>query len=384
MELLKIQPKYIFGKNAVNELVNQIDKNKYTKALILTGINSYKVNNSFAELKAVLNQINLDYVHFEGIEPNPKSETIDVCIEFCLKNKIDLIIALGGGSVIDAAKVVATLVKNDQFSNSFQYVLKGDNLLDALDIIAVLTISGTGSESNGESVISNAITMQKVCVSNNKAIPKIAVLDPSYTFSVNPWQTASGIFDSFCHLLEQYFGKSCFEWTKEYIFANLRVLLNYAKMAILRPLHFDVRANIMWTSCMSLNGLASFCSQSDWSIHTIEHAFSGLWDITHGAGLALITPIYLDVRANKEKWFHDKLIDLGRKVFKTKTQQETIEFLINFIKSINLPTRWIEFSKIKEFSNENINFLLNHCYRFGDKNLRQIYEEVILKIRENN
>ena len=223
--------------------------------------------------------------------------------------------------------------------------------------------------------------MKKKGVQTPSAVPIITVEDPSYTFTVNAWQTASGIFDCFSHLLEQYFTKSLFTWTKEYIFANLRVLINYAKTVVLRPDHYDARANILWTTSMSLNGLATFNSDSDWTVHVIEHAFSGLWDITHGAGLALITPTYLKVRSDKEKWFKDKVIELGRNVFKTETFEATISYLVQFIKSINLPTKWTDFKEIEKFESEEAEFLINHSTKFGDPELAEIYRDVIYKIK---
>lgn len=383
MEALKIVPKYLFGKNAIFGLVDELRDANYKKALILTGRSSYKTNGSFDHLIAVLNEVGLEYFHFEGIEPNPKHTTIDKCIELAISEGADVIFALGGGSVVDASKVIAVLTKNNHYKSSWDYVLKPNNVKNkGIDVISIITLAGTGSENNGYSVISNAITKEKKSVSNPSATPIISVQDPSYTFSVNAWHSASGIFDCFSHLLEQYFGKSTFEWTKEYIFANIRVLINYAKMVILRPTHYDARANFFWTSTMALNGLASFNCETDWSVHTIEHAMSGLWDITHGAGLAFITPTYLKIRAESEKWFNDKLIELGRKIFRTQTVDETVNFLTDFIKSINLPVRWSEFDEISNFTDEDAAFLLEHSVRFGDPSLKEVYEKVILALKE--
>lgn len=127
--------------------------------------------------------------------------------------------------------------------------------------------------------------------------------------------------------------------------------------------------------------IASFNCETDWSVHTIEHAMSGLWDITHGAGLAFITPTYLKVRSQKEKWFKDKVIELGRNVFKTQTFEATIVFLENFIKSINLPIRWSEFDKVIKFDDQDAEFLLSHTLRFGEPELKEIYKDVIWTLK---
>ncbi len=383
MQNINLKTKYLFGKNAIFGLPNEIKNKNYQKALVLYGQGSVKRNGILGQLQSVLNNIKLEYIEFSGIEPNPKAATIDKCVELCRDHNIDVIFAVGGGSVVDASKVVGILTKNDNYENCWEYVLNPLKVKnDSVDIISIITLAGTASENNGGSVITNQDLNEKKSVYTPSAVPIIAVEDPSYTFTVNAWQTASGIFDCFSHLLEQYFGKSTFTWTKEFIFANLKVLMNYAKTVVLRPDHYDARANILWTTSMSLNELTSFNSESDWSVHVLEHAFSGLWDITHGAGLAFITPTYLKVRSEKEKWFKDKVIELGRNVFKTQNYEATISYLINFIKSLNLPTRWTEFKDIPKFDVDDAEFLLEHSLKFGEKELHDIYREVIYKLKE--
>lgn len=383
MQTLNLKTKYIFGKNAILNLPTELKNHKYKKALILYGKGSVKENGILDQLEKVLNTLGLDYVEFNGIEPNPRSTTIDRCIQFCRDNSVDVIFAVGGGSVIDASKVIGGLIHNPQYETSWQYVLDPSKASKpSIDIISIITLAGTSSENNSGSVVTNIETNEKKSVLTPSATPIIAIEDPSYTFTVNAWQTSSGIFDCFSHLLEQYFGKSTFSWTKEYIFANLRVLINYAKTVILRPDHYDARANILWTTSMSLNGLASFNCETDWSVHVLEHAMSGLWDVTHGAGLAFITPTYLQIRSEKEKWFKDKVIELGRAVFKTKTYEATISFIVQFIKSINLPTKWTDFKEIDNFSDDDAKFLIRHSVKFGEKELEDIYTEVIYKLKE--
>lgn len=385
MVKFNLNTKYIFGKNAIFSLSDELKNSKYKNALILYGKGSVKKNGILDQLINVLKGINLNFYEFDGIEPNPRDTTIDKCVQYCRENNIDIIFALGGGSVVDASKVIGILTTNTNYAKCWDYVLDQSQVKNpSIDIVSIITLAGTGSENNGGSVITNETLNEKKGVFTPSATPIIAIEDPSYTFTVNAWQTASGIFDCFSHLLEQYFGKSTFAWTKEYIFANLRVLLNYAKTVVLRPDHYDARANILWTTSMALNGLASFNCDTDWNVHTIEHALSGLWDVTHGAGLAFVTPTYIKVRSEKEKWFKDKVIELGRNVFKTQTFETTVAFLENFIKSINLPTRWTEFKEITKFDDVDAEFLINHATKFGDNNLKDVYREVIYRLKELN
>lgn len=385
MSSYRLKPKYIFGKDAMEQASIELKKYNFKKAVILYGKGSIKTNGIYNDVVNALNNAKIEHVEFEGIEPNPRDTTIYKASLFCRENDIDLILAVGGGSVIDASKVIGILANNPVYEDTWSYVLNQSKVTKpCIPIVAVITLAGTASENNAGSVVTNEITREKTGVFTPTGIPFLCVENPKYTFSVNPWQTASGIFDCFSHLLEQYFGKATFEWTKEYIFANLKTLLKYAKTCILKPDHYIARANVLWTTSMSLNSTASFLSDSDWSVHSIEHGFSGLWDITHGAGLALITPVYLDIRSKKEKWFEDKLIELGRNVFKTNTREETIKFIRDFIDGINLPSKWTQFKEIKSFTDDNVEFLVKHTVSFSDRpELKELYREVIETIKNN-
>lgn len=385
MNFYNLKPRYYFGIGAIQGLKTEFEKRKFKKALILYGGGSIKKNGAYDDLIKQLNDAKLDYVEFSGVEPNPRDTTIAQATNFVIECNVDLIIAIGGGSVVDASKVIATLATNrNTYADAWEYVTNPKQLQQLpLPIISIITLAGTGSENNAGSVVTNWEKNMKKGVQQPYAIPYVTIEDPSYTYTVNKWQTASGIFDCFSHLLEQYFGQQTFEWTKEMIFANLRVLLKFAKDAIDNPNSFTSRANILWTTSMALNGTTSFASDSDWNVHTIEHAFSGKWDITHGAGLALITPTYLVVRSQKEEWFKNKVIALGREVFRVKTFEDTIKFLQSFIKAIGLPLKWNEFKEITDFDEKALNFLVDHCMEFGDKTKKDIYFQTINIIKNN-
>lgn len=329
--------------------------------MILSGKSSIFKNGIYDQITNILNSVGVEFVVFSGIEPNPRDTTLDKAIELGRYENVDLIIAAGGGSVIDASKVIATLITNTNYDNSWDYVKDNSNITNKpVPIISIITLAGTASENNSGSVITNEALKEKCSVLSVYATPYVAIEDPRYTFTVNKWQTASGIFDCFSHLLEQYFGEQTFDWTKEMIFANMRVLLKNSLKCLHEPSNFLARANVLWTTSMSLNGITSFSSDSDWSVHVIEHAFSGLWDITHGAGLALITPVYMKIRGEKEEWFKNKVIELGKEVFKTTSFDSTITFIEDFIKCIGLPSKWNEFEEIKKFDDEDALHLLTH------------------------
>ncbi|WP_412032534.1 iron-containing alcohol dehydrogenase [Malacoplasma muris] len=385
MNYYNLKPRYYFGEGAVSCLEGEFARRKFKKALILYGGGSIKLNGAYDDVVKQLQKANIDFVEFSGIEPNPRDTTITSAIDFVINNGVDLILAVGGGSVVDASKVIATLATNrSKYNTVWDYVTNPKQLQQLpIPIISVITLAGTGSENNAGSVVTNLDKKLKKGVHQQYAIPYVAIEDPTYTYTVNAWQTASGIFDCFSHLLEQYFGQNTFEWTKEIIFAQLRVLLKYAKFVIDNPTDFTSRANILWTTSMALNSTTSFASDSDWNVHTLEHAFSGKWDITHGAGLALITPTYLEIRGKKEEWFYKKVEHLGKEVFKVSNFEETILFLKSFIKAIGLPLKWNEFKEITSFDESDVNELLNHSLQFGDESLKETYLEVLNTLKND-
>lgn len=384
MNYFHLKPKYYFGDNAIQGLEKELKLKSFKKVMILSGKSSIFKNGIYDQITNILNSVGVEFVVFSGIEPNPRDTTLDKAIELGRYENVDLIIAAGGGSVIDASKVIATLITNTNYDNSWDYVKDNSNITNKpVPIISIITLAGTASENNSGSVITNEALKEKCSVLSVYATPYVAIEDPRYTFTVNKWQTASGIFDCFSHLLEQYFGEQTFDWTKEMIFANIRVLLKNSLKCLHEPSNFLARANVLWTTSMSLNGITSFSSDSDWSVHVIEHAFSGLWDITHGAGLALITPVYMKIRGEKEEWFKNKVIELGKEVFKTTSFDSTITFIEDFIKCIGLPSKWNEFEEIKKFDDEDALHLLTHTIKFGEPKLQEIYKEVINTIKNN-
>ncbi|RXY96100.1 iron-containing alcohol dehydrogenase [Malacoplasma penetrans] len=367
MSSVFLKSKYFFGKGAIFEAKDELASKKYKKALILYGGGSVKTNGSFNDLITLLKEINLRYVEFGGIEPNPKTDTVYKAILFARENKVDVIFAIGGGSVIDSSKVIGALTANPHLNDVWEYCLDTSKLVNpSIDIIAITTLAGTASENNSGSVISNSKTNEKYGVFTPSAVPVCAIEDPTYTFTVNKWQTASGIFDCFSHLTEQYLGTGTFGWTKNYLFANLKTLLKYAKTAVDDPTNYEARSNVLWTTTMALTQLAYFqCESTDWAVHTIEHSFSGRWDITHGAGLAFVTPTYWKLRSEKDSWFKDKIVEFGKEIFGVNGFDATIEYLVNWIKSIYLPTNWSQFSEIKEITEKDIDFLVEHSFKFN-------------------
>ena len=177
---------------------------------------------------------------------------------------------------------------------------------------------------------------------------------------MSKWQTASGSFDIFSHLLEQYYDvNKHFEWTKQFIIANIKTLLKFVPVALKKPNDYEARANLLWTSSWSLNSLAAFnTSGGDWKVHGLEHALSGRWNISHGAGLALITPVYIKYMCSHDKKFKDLTIELSQALFNSKSIDHFIKQIQNFIKLLNLPTKLTNFKEINKVTKQDIDWLI--------------------------
>lgn len=362
----RLEPKYYFGKGCLNKLPNEIKWKKYKNILLLSGKSSIKKNGIYDEVIELLKQTDTKIFECLNITPNPKDHEIQEAINICKQNKIDLILAIGGGSVVDASKVIAMLTTNNQYKEVWDFVLNPSLAKEKpIDIFSVITIAGTASENNCGSVITNAKLNIKKPVNSPNAVPKICFIDPTYTQTLSKWQLASGIFDCFSHCLDQYLGKSTFEWTNKYLLANAKNIVEYGTKLFNGEDTYEVRENISWTASMALNSLSTFNNKKeDWTTHVIEHAISGIYDITHGAGLAFITPTLLKVKSNHDVEYYNKAIKAANEIFGVNTIDEFIEKINQFIKTLGLPMVWNEFNTNQEL---DVDKLIKHI-EYTEKN----------------
>ena len=355
-----LNTKYYFGKDCIKNNLNQEIKIFKPKCIMLIyGGGSIKRNGIYNTVVNEIKKSKVKFIEHCGVQPNPIDiDTYKATIKGRI-NKVDLIIAVGGGSVIDEAKVVSNLITNLQYKSVWEYMDKdGATKNGAIPVISIITIAATGSENNYNSVITNSKTHDKWGVKNQNR-PVVCFEDPTYTFSVNKWQTASGVFDIMSHLLEQYYDtKNHFEWTKQYIIANIKTLLKFAPIVIKQPKNYEARANILWTSSWSLNGLGAInTTGGDWKVHALEHALSGRWNVSHGAGLALITPIYINYMCARDKKFKQLTIDLSEILFGKKSVSYFINKIKSFTKLLGLPIKLTDFKEIKKVTKQDIIWL---------------------------
>ena len=228
-----------------------------------------------------------------GIAPNPKLDSVEEGSAICKKEDIDVILAVGGGSVIDASKHIAAAACYD--GAPWELVMDRSLVKKALPVMVVLTICATGSEMNSGAVISNEKTHEKLEINTPLLYPKLSVCDPTYLYTLPPKQTAAGAVDILSHVMEQYFQPNNEAYITDVLSeAVMKTVVRYARQAMDEPQNYEARSNLMWASTVGLNHLLTVGKGGAWSVHPIEHVVSAYYDITHGVGLAILTPAWME------------------------------------------------------------------------------------------
>ena len=341
-----------FGKGQVQAIEAELKK-RAKKALIVTGGGSVKRNGIFDAVIREVKKANISYVELSGIKPNPRLKSVYEGIDLCRRESVDFILAVGGGSVIDAAKAIAAGVKYE--GDVWDFFVKGISPKDALPIGTVLTLSATGSEMNGNAVITKEDTKRKLAVGSPFLKPAFSILDPEFTYTVNKYHTAAGVVDIMVHVFEQYFSKTTASDVQDRLAEGLmKVCLKYGPIICEKPRNYDARANIMWAGTLALNGVVGGGKQEDWATHAIEHELSAFYDISHGAGLAIVSPNWMKNVLSKETI--GRFIDYGVNVWgiaKGKDNMaianESIDKTREFFKSLGMPSSLKEINISDEY-----------------------------------
>ena len=287
-----IPTKIYFGKGQLNSLGNVIsDYGK--KVLLVYGGGSIKKTGVYDIVCSQLKQMKIQIYELSGIEPNPKIDSVRKGIAVCKQESIEAVIAVGGGSVIDAAKFIAAGACVD--FDVWDFISKKSPVQNVLPVFSVLTISATGSEMDNTAVLNNPETMEKLALIDDKLFPAASFCDPTLTYTVSPYQTACGSADIFSHIIEVYFNRNQDLYMLDtQMEGMLKTVIKYAPVAMAEPDNYDARANLMWTSTWAINGYIYGCKKAPWSCHPMEHQLSAVYDITHGLGLAILIPHWME------------------------------------------------------------------------------------------
>lgn len=334
--IYEIPTKVYFGENQLQGNLSEEIKKYGNKVLLVYGGGSIKKIGLYEEIIKELQNSNIQFYEFSGIEPNPRHTSINKAIKICKENDIDLILAIGGGSVIDSSKLIS--VGKYYNGDSWDFVMGKVKIEKAMPIVTVLTLSATGSEMNGTAVISNMETNYKKSIKSPLVIPKVSFLDPTITYSVNKYQTACGSFDILSHIMETYFSRNKGLYMLDTVMEGLmKTVIKYSKLAYNEPQDYEARANLMWSSSWAINGFIRMDKQPNiWICHLLEHQLSAFYDITHGLGLAILTPKYLRYALNENTV--DKYYSFGVNVWninsslpKMEVARKSIECLENLL-----------------------------------------------------
>ena len=279
---------FVFGKDTESSTGSYVKRFGGTKVLIHYGGGSVVRSGLLDRVKASLDAESIPYVELGGVKPNPRSGLVYEGIELCKKEKVDFVLAVGGGSTIDSSKAIAAGVIYD---GDFWDFYQGKEIEEALSIGTVLTIAAAGSEGSPDSVITREEGMFKRGAHGDAIRPKFSILNPALTQTLPPYQTAAGITDIMAHLYERYLTNTKeVEVTDRLIEALLLTMVHEGPRVIADPDNYEARANIMWAGTMAHNNMCGVGRSQDWNSHTIEHELSALYDCAHGAGLAVTMP----------------------------------------------------------------------------------------------
>ncbi len=284
---------FIFGKETEKKTGEAVKACGGTKVLIHYGGGSAVKSGLLGRVKESLESQGIAWVELGGVQPNPRSGLVYRGIDLCRKEGVDFILAVGGGSVIDSSKAIAAGVLME--GDFWPYWETKTPVSKALPIGTVLTIPAAGSESSANTVITNEKTLVKRGTSGQCLRPKFSILNPELTFTLPAWQTASGAADIIAHVLERYFTNTEeVEVTDRLCEALLLTMVKETPRVIEDPENYEARANIMWAGALAHNNLVGVGREQDWATHAIEHELSALYDVTHGAGLAVLFPAWME------------------------------------------------------------------------------------------
>ncbi|MGE5651461.1 MAG: iron-containing alcohol dehydrogenase [Bacillota bacterium] len=345
----------LFGKGRIADLAKVVPAD--ARVLLLYGGGSIKSNGVFDEVMAALAGRSVQ--EFAGIEPNPSYETLMQAVELVRRDKLDFLLAVGGGSVIDGTKFVAAAAC---FEGDPWAILekRGRNITQALPFGTILTLPATGSEMNDGSVITRKALQAKMAFSSRLVFPKFSILDPSKTFSLPARQVGNGVVDAFAHVMEQYMTYPVNSPVQDrFAEGLLQTLIEEGPKALSKPDDYDVRANIMWCATLALNGLIGAGVPQDWATHMVGHELTALYGLDHAQTLAIVLPGMLRVRKDSKR---AKLLQYAARVWSISEGDEDarIEQAIrrtqDFFEQMGVKTRLSDY----QLGAQNIEAILKH------------------------
>lgn len=340
-----IPTKVYFGKREICNLGNAISEAGASRVLFVYGEGSIKKNGIYGQVVDELQKENIDFIELPGIRPNPRVESVIEGASLCKENNVDLVLAVGGGSTADAAKAIAAAATYDgNVMDLLKYKVK---VSKPLKIGCVMTFAGTGSEMDCGGVISAGEANKKHILVHDSLFPAFSILDPEYTYSVSKEQTAAGVVDVLCHLMEQYLhpaqGTDVQDGMNEGI---MKAVVKHGTVVVEEPFNYESRAIIFWASSMALAGFQFRLGKEafKYPIHYLGHELSSRYDMTHGVSLALLTPAWMRHTLDNASRYIPVFARFARNVFGVDRIEDIraahmgIDEIVKFYKKLGLPS----------------------------------------------
>lgn len=321
-----------FGANVINKLGITV-KNYGNRVLLVYGKGSVKKYGYYNQVVSQLKDSGLEIIEYSGIKSNPIIEDVEEASQLGIKHNVDVIVALGGGSVIDSSKIMALSIATGE--QPWDFMTRESTPKQAIPLITVLTLAATGTEMNAAAVVQNHTTGQKVGYVNELMFPKHSFLDPVFTVSVPQNYTAYGIVDLIAHAMEAFFGQGEPSITDQITIDIIKDAMKWGPLLLDDLTNIDLRTNIMLDATLALNGLTNYGKRiGDWGVHCLGHELSLLFDTPHGASLSIVYPAWLMLQKNR---IPERIIKLGKGLFNVSSVEDTINGFISFFRKIGSP-----------------------------------------------
>lgn len=337
---------FLFGKKTEQKVGETLVRYGARKVLVVYGGGSIVRSGLLERVEKSLREAGLTYCLLSDVQPNPLDDKVYEGVELVKREGIDFLLPVGGGSVIDTAKAISAgaLYEGD----FWDFFIGKAEVERALPVGVILTIPAAGSEGSGNTVITRKESMAKLSVRTVYALrPRFAIMNPELTYTLPPYQTAAGIVDMMVHIMEHYFSNTeeC-EVTDRLCEGTLKAIVHEANRVMRNPEDYQVRSNIMWAGTIAHNGTCGVGREEDWASHFMEHELSALYDVTHGAGLAVIVPAWMEYlieeKSDKLSQFAVRVMEVSPYVDKRETARVGVERLRQFFYNIGMPINFEE------------------------------------------
>ncbi|WP_300361454.1 iron-containing alcohol dehydrogenase [Fusobacterium sp.] len=356
--------KVVFGKDEEKNVGKLVKEFGGKRVLIHYGGGSAIRSGLIDKVKKSLSEENLFFVELGGVKPNPRLSLVYEGIKLSRENKIDFILAVGGGSVIDSAKGIGYGIANDDIEDVWDLYIGKARTKKCAPIGVVLTIAAAGSEMSGSSVVTKEDEQLKRSYNSDNSRPRFAILNPELTYTLPKYQIACGIVDIMMHTMERYFSPvGNLEITDKISEGLLKTMIKYGKVSMEDPKNYEARSEIMWASSLAHNGLTGCGGKGDWATHQLEHDLGGVYDVAHGAGLSAVWGSWARYvyKENPKRFveFAKNIFEIEDNGSEEEIALKGIEAMEEFYKKLDMPIKISEAGII--LSDEDIVNLANKC-----------------------